>query len=182
MNASLVRMKKEARALFWPWCAVMAAGALPLFWDPPESGLPGMKIFAAFAPAGFFLGIPLLAALSFGDEFQHRTLPVVLGQPVSRMKIWREKLAVAAFAVLSATAVFYFSGRLVLNQEQLVTAGLYVLTMTTAAARSAHTHERERWRANTKTMPSHNDKTLSVRYAWTSRFRPQIRCTNAGTS
>ena len=30
MNASTVRLKKEARALFWPWCAVTVAGALPV--------------------------------------------------------------------------------------------------------------------------------------------------------
>ena len=29
MEARIIRLKKEARALFWPWCAVMAAGALP---------------------------------------------------------------------------------------------------------------------------------------------------------
>ncbi len=32
MISRLVRIKKETRALFWPWCAVMIAGALPIFF------------------------------------------------------------------------------------------------------------------------------------------------------
>ena len=30
MNAKTTRILKEARPLFWPWCAVVLAGALPL--------------------------------------------------------------------------------------------------------------------------------------------------------
>ena len=32
MNAKATRILKEARPLFWPWCAVALAGALPLVY------------------------------------------------------------------------------------------------------------------------------------------------------
>jgi ABC-type transport system involved in multi-copper enzyme maturation permease subunit len=134
MNASLVRMKKEARAIFWPWCAVMAAGALQLFSDPSGFRLLGLPVLAAVAPMGFFVGIPLLATLSFGNEFQHRTLPILLSQPVNRMQIWREKLVVTAFAVASAALIFFYGRPPELRQEQLAAASLYVIAMTAGAA------------------------------------------------
>jgi len=96
MNAH--RMYKEARPLFWPWCAVVLAAATPLV----------LRISPALAisSVGFLLGIPLLATLSFGIEFEHRTLPLLLSQPAGRMKIWGEKLGVTLVADLSAALIF----------------------------------------------------------------------------
>ena len=101
MNASVIRLKKEARALFWPWCAVTMMGVLPAgfldgLWAPLEA-LPFM---------GFFFGIPLLATLSLGNEFHYRTLSLWLSQPSGRVRIWGEKLIVSFAAVLSAVAAF----------------------------------------------------------------------------
>jgi hypothetical protein len=62
MNGRTVRIKKEARALIWPWCAVMIAGALPIFF--PHSSPAAKLNFLSF-----FFGIPVLATLSFGNEF-----------------------------------------------------------------------------------------------------------------
>lgn len=127
MNARTVRMKKEARALFWPWCAVMIAGALPLVVH--QSGSHAWTEW--IGPAGFFIGIPLLAALSFGNEFQCRTLSLLLSQPAGRMEIWREKLIVTAVAVASAILVFWYGSRSVLQQgPELWLAGIYVMTAT----------------------------------------------------
>jgi len=95
MNAH--RMYKEARPLFWPWCAVVLAGALPLF-RPLHS-------ITWVSEVGLFLGIPLLASVAFGDEFQHRTLSLLLSQPISRKEIWREKLSVTLIAVASAALI-----------------------------------------------------------------------------
>ena len=103
MTAKSTRILKEARPLFWPWCAVVGAGALPLL-RPPHP-------LSEISRLGFDLGIPLLATLPFGNEFQHRTLPLMLSQPVSRKEIWREKLSVAAMAVLTAALVFFLSWR-----------------------------------------------------------------------
>jgi hypothetical protein len=97
MTAKTTRILKEARLLFWPWCALIAAGMLPL-------ARPMGSIYL-IGPLAFVLGIPLLAALPLGNEFQHRTLSLLLSQPIDRMEMWREKLSVTAIAVLSAVLV-----------------------------------------------------------------------------
>jgi hypothetical protein len=96
-------MYKEARPLFWPWCAVVCAVALPLLRPPYPLG--------EISYLGFVLGIPLLATLPFGNEFQNRTFSLLLSQPISRMQIWREKLTISAIAVLTAALVFFSSRR-----------------------------------------------------------------------
>ena len=101
MNAQ--RMYKEARPLFWPWCAVVCAGALPLLHPPQPLGEVSYLVFV--------LGILLLATLPFGNEFQHRTFSLLLSQPISRMQIWREKLSITAIAVFTAALVFEASRR-----------------------------------------------------------------------
>jgi len=95
MNAK--RMYKEARPLFWPWCAVVCAGALPLLHPPYP--------FGAISGLAFLLGIPLLATLPFGNEFQNRTFSLLLSQPISRMEIWREKLSITAIVAFTAALV-----------------------------------------------------------------------------
>ena len=97
MNARFIRIKKEGRALFWPWCAVVVAGASPIVL-PHEYAEP-MSFLS------FFLGVPLLAILSIGNEFQHRTLSLWLTQPFSRMQLWVEKMIVMCSAALSAALV-----------------------------------------------------------------------------
>jgi hypothetical protein len=98
MNARNVRLKKELRALFWTWCAVMIAGALPVFF-------PHSSYAAKLNVLSFFFGIPLLATLSFGNEFYYRTFSLWLTQPVSRIQLWAEKMLVMCSAALSAGVV-----------------------------------------------------------------------------
>ena len=60
-------------------------------------------------PAGiilFALCCVLMGASCFGNEFQHRTLPLLLAQPLSRLRIWREKMIVLSSAVLLALAAY----------------------------------------------------------------------------
>jgi ABC-type transport system involved in multi-copper enzyme maturation permease subunit len=117
MNAKTTRLLKEARSLFWPWCAVIIAGALRLGEQSRSnlmggSPLSGVRFFIEpISFLGTFLGIPLLAALSLGNEFQHQTLPLLLSQPVNRMEIWSEKFIVLVVAVLSAALVSCFGWR-----------------------------------------------------------------------
>jgi hypothetical protein len=91
-------MYKEARPFFWPWCAVVLAAAAPLV----------LRLHSAVAISRIclLLGVPLLATFSFGIEFQHRTLPLLLSQPAERMRIWGEKMGVTLAAVLSTALVF----------------------------------------------------------------------------
>ncbi len=130
MNAKTTRILKEARALFWPWCAVTIAGALPLV-QPSRSN----AWIEAIGFIGFFLGIPLLATLSLGNEFQHRTLTLLLTQSVGRMEIWGEKLSVTTVAVLSAALVFCFGSRAALQQypELWVVAGAGIIAAVASA-------------------------------------------------
>lgn len=97
MNVRTVRLKKEVRALFWPWCAVVVAGALPIV--VPHSYAESLSFLS------FFLGVPLLATLSFGNEFRDHTFTLWLTQPMSRMQLWGEKLSAVVPAVLSAGLV-----------------------------------------------------------------------------
>jgi len=97
MTAKSTRILKDARPLFWPWCAVAMAGALPLVYPFDMASLTGLVVLFA---------VPLMAALSLGNEFQHRTLSLLLSQPVGRMRIWAEKLSVTVVAILSAVLVF----------------------------------------------------------------------------
>ncbi len=128
MDAKTTRILKEARPLFWPWCAVAAAGVLPLAHPPQSIGL--------ISSIGFLLGIPLLATLSLGNEFQHRTLSLLLSQPVDRMEIWGEKLCVTVVAVVSAVLVFSLALRVTSfhpDRQELAFAGAWIVATTASA-------------------------------------------------
>jgi polyhydroxybutyrate depolymerase len=120
-------MRKEARALFMPWCGVIILCALPLFHLSHTL----TETSVAFG----YLGIPMLATLSLGYEFQHRTLSLLLSQPISRMKIWGEKMSVAFVAVLSAALIFCYGWRSALQQDKKlwVFAGLYLIATVPSA-------------------------------------------------
>lgn len=51
----------------------------------------------------------LLAALSFGIEFQQRTMPSLLCAPIDRARLWRVKMGVLAGAILSQVLVLAVS-------------------------------------------------------------------------
>src|SRR6187401_3474990 len=100
-----VRMMADARSLFWPWCIVAAAGILSLL---RLARLPGGVELDVVAGIAFCIGFPLLATLSFGNEFQFGTLSSLLSQPIERSRIWREKFAVIVLAVVSAAIAYGF--------------------------------------------------------------------------
>jgi hypothetical protein len=125
MNAK--RILKEARPLFWPWCAVAVAGALPLVH--PFDWTPLIYLIGFFA-------IPLLATLSLGNEFQHGTFSLLLSQPVGRMQIWGEKMSVTVVAVLSAVLVFSLALRATSfhpGRPQLAFAGAWIVAIIASA-------------------------------------------------
>jgi polyhydroxybutyrate depolymerase len=127
MTAKTMRIKKEARALFRPWCAVMILCALPLF--------PISRTLSETSVVFCCLGIPMLATLSLGYEFQHRTLSLLLIQPVGRMVIWGEKMSVALVAVLSAALVFCYGWRSALQQDPRlwVVVGIFLIATVPSA-------------------------------------------------
>src|SRR5216684_1479658 len=121
MSARTTRLRKEVRALFRPWCSVVILCALPLFHVS--------RSLSETSVAFCYLGIPMLATLSLGYEFQQRTFALLLSQPVSRMKIWSEKMSVALVAVLSTALVFCYGWRSTLQQDPKlwVLAGVYLI-------------------------------------------------------
>ncbi|HEV2022364.1 MAG TPA: ABC transporter permease subunit, partial [Terriglobales bacterium] len=133
MTAKTTRILKEARPLLWPWCAVTLAGALPLVLrqsDPILLGSNILEISLVFTG----VGILLLATLSLGNEFQHRTLSLLLSQPVSRMEIWGEKMSVTLVAVLSAAMVVCYGWRSALQEEPKLWVFGGALVITTIAS------------------------------------------------
>lgn len=131
MNPRIVRIKKEARALFWPWCAVMVAGTLPVFFPHSPSA-------AKIDVLGFFFGLPLLATLSLGNEFYHRTFSLWLTQPASRMQLLGDKMGVMCAAVLSAglatsIGMFFFAlPEMNLTYNKAAAVAFVLITMASA--------------------------------------------------
>jgi ABC-type transport system involved in multi-copper enzyme maturation permease subunit len=92
MNARLI---KETRALL-----PMFAGTLPLIVLPQ----------LIWPPAGFgyfALGVAcvVMAGSTFGTEFQHRTISLLLSQPIPRSVIWRDKMLVLGTGMVACLAV-----------------------------------------------------------------------------
>lgn len=128
MTAKITRILKEARPLLWPWCAVVMVGALPLVH--PLHWVPNVSVI------GYFAGILGLATLPFGNEFEHRTLSLLLSQPVGRMEIWGEKLIVTVIAILSAGLVLSLALRATsfhLAPQEIAFAGAWIVAGTASA-------------------------------------------------
>lgn len=98
MNSSTrLRLAKEARALLPMWAAVAVWIAAP-FLLPVNDPLP-------YAFTGFLFGCAVLGPVGVGHEFTHRTMGVLLAQPVPRHQLWREKLVVTGVALLGLSAL-----------------------------------------------------------------------------
>jgi len=108
MSLANTRIIKEARALFWTWCAVTAAVGLK--WVPSLSGY-NPRFFHDASLLAFWFGIPLMATLSLGLEFEYRTLPLLLSQPSARGKLWTQKWVILLAGILSAAAIYWFCWR-----------------------------------------------------------------------
>src|SRR3954467_14691706 len=102
-----VRAMKEFRLVAWPAALVTAFAAIALVllrykmqWGPISA--------ETFTAAGFFAGLPVLAGLGIGSEFQYRTLVLTLAQPVPRHFTWRLKNLVALAVIALPAALFCF--------------------------------------------------------------------------
>lgn len=134
MNGQSTRLVKEARQLLAPWCGLTLAGLIALAPGPaPHHGV--SRLIEFIVPFGIFIGIPLLATLAIGYDFQWRTLPLLLSQPVERATIWREKIVVSVIAILPLVAVYLYgvsSGRVV-DREMLPIAVPWLLVTIASA-------------------------------------------------
>ena len=94
MNA---RMTKEIRVLLPAFGIALSAALLPFLASPHEP--------EALAALLFVFGCTMMGALIFGNEFQHRTLSLLLTQPIPRTSLWKEKMRVLATALAIAAGV-----------------------------------------------------------------------------
>ena len=108
------RLRKEALVLFGPWCAVMFVVAMFIFWRGSHSVMLGDDVLRTAVPI-LGLGSTFLAALSFGTEFQARTLPMLLSQPCSRLRLWSEKMLVLLFFMFPVLLIYAFRGIIIVG-------------------------------------------------------------------
>ena len=94
------RLAKEFRSLLLPWLVALVAGGLmgfPVvlndsFWDSQSAAIQLFFFLFKMAPLTFCAGMIIMAGLSFGTEFQQRTFPLLLSQPIHRSRMWNEKM------------------------------------------------------------------------------------------
>lgn len=93
MNANTrLRLWKEARALLPMWAAMAALIALPFLIRAEQP--------MSYAIAAYWFGCAVLGPVIVGQEFQHRTMGLLLSQPVSRRRLWWEKMVVLAVSLI----------------------------------------------------------------------------------
>jgi hypothetical protein len=88
---------------------------------------------AAVTVLAFFVGLPLLATLALSSEFQYGTFHSLLSQPISRLRIWGEKMSVTMIAVLSAALVFGYAWRYGFPQRELGSVVVGLVTVIASA-------------------------------------------------
>jgi hypothetical protein len=81
---------KELKPLLLPWLIAALGGLLPASDD----------LIAVVGALLSFGGFAVLCAMAFAIEFQERTFPLLLSQPVERERLWRDKMAAVALAAL----------------------------------------------------------------------------------
>ena len=98
---------KELRALFVPWLLILSAVIMA-----------GLADGALLAPITV-IGVVSLGAWSIGHEYTHRTLPLLLSQPVVRGEVLAGKL-LGLFVSLSLSMLMGFaaSGAVILGVTQ----------------------------------------------------------------
>lgn len=87
---------KEFRALLPIWIAGVAALAVAVAWRH--------RAYSDIALIGYVAGIVALGAHTIGHEYGHRTVAMLLAQPVSRRRLFATKLAIAA-AMMATLAI-----------------------------------------------------------------------------
>src|SRR6266478_3813516 len=81
------RIAKEMKVLRPAFLLTLAAAAMPLVIGPNRHELPEIWMGIIFA-----LGCLIMGAEAFGNEFQQKTLSLLLTQPLPRTFIWKEKM------------------------------------------------------------------------------------------
>ena len=96
------RIRKEFRALLAPWLLALLLATTALWWRPGTDENAASVLWLACLS----LGLVLLAVAAFGKEFSHGTIHALLGQPISRSRLWLEKAAALALAMVGVLLAF----------------------------------------------------------------------------
>jgi len=89
MNARLI---KETRALLPMFAGTLPLIVLPQFiWPPSEFGWLALGVACV-----------VMAGSAFGTEYQHRTITLLLSQPIARSVIWRDKMLVLGAGMVAS--------------------------------------------------------------------------------
>src|SRR5437868_13540019 len=93
------RIIKEARTLLPGMIVMLLLIAVPaMIWG---------RYSAQFISVAFGLGFCIMGASSFGNEFQNRTMSLLLTQPIPRTTVWREKLTALGTGIAFGVVIFF---------------------------------------------------------------------------
>ncbi|MEI7936580.1 MAG: hypothetical protein WCK27_07840 [Verrucomicrobiota bacterium] len=91
------RLIKETRDLLPAFASMLTLIVAPYFiWPTGDVHLIVLAVACV-----------VMAGSSFGNELQHRTLSLLLSQPVARSVLWREKMLVLGAAILASLVAMY---------------------------------------------------------------------------
>ncbi len=126
-------IRKEFRSLAPPAGLILAAAVVGV-WGSTVLSRSWAPLAEQVVAIAFLVGTPLMAALSFGNEFHHGTMTLLLSEPVSRARIWLEKwlIVVTVVTVLTGTESMVLSGRLP-GELPLVSAAMFVVMVVCSA-------------------------------------------------
>ncbi len=97
----IARLWKETRALLPLFLGTLGVTSMPL--------LVGRYQLEPLVLVALAFGCAVMAASSFGSEFQQRTISLWLSQPLARRVLWREKMVVLGVAMLLSFVVAWLS-------------------------------------------------------------------------
>ena len=91
-----VRLAKEVHGLLLAWlAAAVSMGTASALGGPMR----------AVGLVAYFIGATALGALSVGQEYNHRTMTLLLAQPTRRARVWLDKFVVLTAMLLALAAI-----------------------------------------------------------------------------
>jgi ABC-type transport system involved in multi-copper enzyme maturation permease subunit len=96
------RIIKEFRSLRLPFFGGLAASICVAFFKHVEQMMITAEfvgVFLALSSFTLFACLALIPTLVFGTEFQNRTWPLLLSQPIERSRLWQEKILAGLVAI-----------------------------------------------------------------------------------
>jgi len=110
------RIAKEFRVLLLPWSVALAmAIVIPYFVIAVRVNEGGafLNFILGLLCFALFSSLLAIAAYPLGTEFHHRTLPLLLSQPIPRTVLWKHKLIASSVGISSALLVLVLASFLV---------------------------------------------------------------------